>query len=48
MAAAQQEITSMLRQRHRLADRADDDFNIFNQKEIADTVRSVSTVITLD
>jgi putative ABC transport system permease protein len=47
MAAAQQEITSMLRQRHRLGDRAEDDFNILNQKEIADTVRSVSSVITL-
>lgn len=47
MAAAQQEITSMLRQRHRLGDRAEDDFNVLNQKEIADTVRSVSSVITL-
>jgi putative ABC transport system permease protein len=47
MAAAQQQITSMLRQRHRLPDGSDDDFNIFNQKEIADTVNSVSTVITL-
>ena len=47
MEIAQQQITSLLRQRHRLGDRRDDDFNIFNQKEIADTVNSISTVITL-
>ncbi len=40
MDAAQQQITSLLRQRHRLAADRDDDFNIFNQKEIADTVSS--------
>jgi putative ABC transport system permease protein len=47
MEAAQQQITSLLRQRHRLGDGRDDDFNIFNQKEIADTVGSISRVITL-
>lgn len=47
MEIAQQQITSLLRQRHRLGDDRDDDFNIFNQKEIADTVNSISTVITL-
>jgi putative ABC transport system permease protein len=47
MEIAQQQITALLRQRHRLTDGHDDDFNIFNQKEIADTVNSISTVITL-
>jgi putative ABC transport system permease protein len=47
MEIAQQQITSLLRQRHRLAEGHDDDFNIFNQKEIADTVNSISTIITL-
>lgn len=47
MEIAQQQITSLLRQRHRLSADQDDDFNIFNQKEIADTVNSVSTIITL-
>ena len=47
MEIAQQQITSLLRQRHRLGAGRDDDFNIFNQKEIADTVNSISTVITL-
>lgn len=47
MDAAEQQITSLLRQRHRLAAGRADDFSIFNQKEIADTVNSVSTVITL-
>jgi putative ABC transport system permease protein len=47
MEVAQQQITSLLRQRHRLTAGRDDDFNIFNQKEIADTVNSISLVITL-
>jgi putative ABC transport system permease protein len=47
MDVAQQQITSLLRQRHRLSSARDDDFNIFNQKEIADTVGSVTKVITL-
>jgi putative ABC transport system permease protein len=47
MEAAQQQITSLLRQRHRLTAEKDDDFNIFNQKEIADTVGSISRIITL-
>ena len=47
MEIAQQQITSLLRQRHRIADANNDDFNIFNQKEIADTVNSISTIITL-
>lgn len=47
MDVAQQQLTSLLRQRHRLGEGHDDDFNIFNQKEIADTVNSISVVITL-
>ena len=47
MDVAQQQITSLLRQRHRLSSEQSDDFNIFNQKEIADTVNSISKVITL-
>jgi putative ABC transport system permease protein len=47
MEAAQQQITSLLRQRHRLAADRSDDFSIFNQKEIADTASSITTVITL-
>jgi putative ABC transport system permease protein len=47
MEIAQQQITSLFRQRHRLSAGQDDDFNIFNQKDIADTVNSVSTIITL-
>ena len=47
MDIAQQQLTALLRQRHRLTAGQDDDFNIFNQKEIADTVNSVSQIITL-
>jgi putative ABC transport system permease protein len=47
MEVAQQQITSLLRQRHRLTAGRDDDFNILNQKEIADTVNSISKIITL-
>ncbi len=47
MQVAQDQIASLLRQRHRLASGKDDDFNIFNQKEIADTASSITKVITL-
>ena len=47
MGSVQTEIARLLRQRHRLSAGKDDDFNIFNQKEIADTVNSISQVITL-
>jgi len=47
MAIAQAQITNLLRQRHNLAVGKDDDFSILNQKEIADTVGTISTVITL-
>jgi putative ABC transport system permease protein len=44
---AQQQITRLLRQRHRLLAGDPDDFNIFNQQEIADTVNTVTTTLTL-
>jgi putative ABC transport system permease protein len=47
MNRAEAQVTSLLRQRHRLAADADSDFKIMNQKEIADTVGSISQVITL-
>lgn len=47
MELAQQEIVHLLRQRHGLSEGREDDFNVFNQKEIADTVGSISRVITL-
>jgi putative ABC transport system permease protein len=47
MDLAEAQVTSLLRQRHRLAADADADFRIMNQKEIADTVGSISKIITL-
>jgi putative ABC transport system permease protein len=47
MDTAQAQITDLLRQRHNLPAGREDDFTILNQKEIADTVGTISTVITL-
>ena len=47
MKAGQDQITSLLRQRHRTPEGRENDFNILNQKEIADTVGNISRVITL-
>jgi putative ABC transport system permease protein len=44
---AQQQIVALLRQRHRLSTGEADDFNILNQKEIADTVGNISQIITI-
>jgi putative ABC transport system permease protein len=44
---AQDQITRLLRQRHRLLVGTNDDFNIFNQQEIADTVNQVTSTLTL-
>jgi putative ABC transport system permease protein len=44
---AQDQITRLLRQRHRLLPGTSDDFNIFNQQEIADTVNTVTSTLTL-
>jgi putative ABC transport system permease protein len=47
MGAAQDQITSLLRQRHQLSAGEDDDFNIFNQKDIAKTAASITGIVTL-
>ena len=47
MNRAQEAITNLLRQRHRLLPGKENDYNILNQKEIADTVGNISRVITL-
>lgn len=47
MMRAQEQISSLLRQRHKLPEDHSADFNIMNQKEIADTVGSISGIITL-
>jgi putative ABC transport system permease protein len=47
MESAQSEISSLLRQRHRLSAGQTDDFDIFNQKDIADTVSSVTGIVKL-
>jgi putative ABC transport system permease protein len=47
MAIAQAQITNLLRQRHNLPAGREDDFEILNQKEIADTVGSITKIITL-
>jgi putative ABC transport system permease protein len=47
MEVAQQQITALLRQRHGLTAGHDDDFNIFNQKDIAETVTSITGIIKL-
>ncbi len=46
MSSAQEQITALLRQRHQLADGRKNDFEIVNQKEIADTVNSITTTLT--
>lgn len=47
MEAAQTQITAVLRQRHGLANGQENDFDIFNQKDVADTVGSVTGVVKL-
>ena len=44
---AKKEITSLLRQRHRLAESADDDFTIRDMTEITKTMGSVSSTMTI-
>jgi putative ABC transport system permease protein len=44
--AAQQEITSLLRQRHRIQPGRDDDFTVRNQQEIADAASATATTMT--
>ncbi len=47
MDSTQSQITTLLRQRHRVQSAEDDDFMILNQKEIADTMSTVTGSITL-
>jgi len=47
MDSAQEEITALLRQRHGLSTEESNDFDIFNQKDVADTVSSVTGVVKL-
>jgi putative ABC transport system permease protein len=47
METVQEQSGLLLRQRHRLAAGEEDDFNIFNQKEVAETVDSVTSSIKL-
>ncbi len=46
MSTAEEQITALLRQRHQLAAGRKNDFDIVNQKEIADTVESITTMLT--
>jgi len=46
MHIAEDQVTALLRQRHRLQPGTNDDFNIFNQQEIADTVSAVTSTLT--
>jgi putative ABC transport system permease protein len=46
MSAAQEQVTALLRQRHRLTAGRKNDFDIVNQKEIADTVNSITNSLT--
>ena len=47
MDAARQQIVALLRQRHQLANDQKDDFSIFSQKDIVDTVATVTGAIRL-
>jgi putative ABC transport system permease protein len=47
IAAAQQQIISLLRQRHGIRPGRDDDFTVRNQQEIADAATATSRVMTL-
>jgi len=47
MAEAERELKALLRQRHKLAADRSDDFNIFNQQEIAETANAITGIVTL-
>jgi putative ABC transport system permease protein len=47
MSAAQEQIESLLRQRHRLRPDEGNDFNILNQAELAQTAGNITKVLTL-
>jgi putative ABC transport system permease protein len=44
--SAQQQIVSLLRQRHNIRSGRDDDFTVRNQQEVADTVNATANVMT--
>jgi putative ABC transport system permease protein len=46
IASAQQQIVSLLRQRHNIRTGRDDDFTVRNQQEVADTANATATVMT--
>lgn len=46
-AQAERELTAILRQRHRLASGAEDDFNIMNMTEVTQTMTQVSRLMTV-
>lgn len=43
---AKADITALLRQRHRLVDSMDNDFNIFSMKEIIDIIATLTNILT--
>jgi putative ABC transport system permease protein len=47
MSVAQQQITSLLRQRHSLPPERANDFSIFNQEDLAATANSITSIVTL-
>lgn len=47
MSAVQDEITSLLRKRHRLSDQADDDFNIRDITQLQTAAQNVTGILTL-
>jgi putative ABC transport system permease protein len=47
LTAAETEVKTILRQSHRLAETADDDFRILNQAEITETATETSKILTL-
>jgi putative ABC transport system permease protein len=47
MADAEDEVTQLLRQRHRIRSGAEDDFAVHNTAEIADTLRIITLVMSL-
>jgi len=47
MGTVQDEITSLLRKRHRLSDQADDDFNIRNITQLQTAAQNVTGILTL-
>ena len=46
IASAQQQIVSLLRQRHNIRTGRDDDFTVRNQQEVADTANATASVMT--